>query len=219
MTSMLSRQFLGLGLGLPNTSRSVFARSIGQRYASAMRTDIHIPKMWSSNIGVSALAKGPRKTFPYLMTAVGVTGIAFGITDTIAPLILTIHCDSVPAQLPQFPQGDPPTSSVNYYELSFGTVCGVCAGIFIKKGAKLVAFFLGGGFVLLQYLSSTSLVRVDWTRMAQRFENLFCTKDALGQPKAPTIGSVWRSIVNFLTADFQPRASFIAGLALGLRVG
>jgi FUN14 domain-containing protein 1 len=39
---------------------------------------------------------------------------------------------------------------VNLYELTFGTVTGICAGVFIKKGAKMVAFFLGGVFVLLQ---------------------------------------------------------------------
>ena len=44
----------------------------------------------------------------------------------------------------------PPQSSVNMYELTFGTVCGVCAGIFVKKGAKALAFFFGGVFVLLQ---------------------------------------------------------------------
>ena len=44
----------------------------------------------------------------------------------------------------------PPTSTVNIYELSFGTVCGVCAGVFIKKGAKAIAFILGGIFMMLQ---------------------------------------------------------------------
>jgi hypothetical protein len=29
-------------------------------------------------------------------------------------------------------------------------MAGICAGIFIKKGAKAVAWFLGGIFVLLQ---------------------------------------------------------------------
>ena len=44
----------------------------------------------------------------------------------------------------------PPASSLNLYELTFGSVCGICAGVFIKKGAKFVAFILGGTFVLLQ---------------------------------------------------------------------
>jgi len=47
----------------------------------------------------------------------------------------------------------PPSSALNLYELTFGSVCGICAGIFIKKGAKFVAFMLGGTFVLLQVTS------------------------------------------------------------------
>lgn len=31
-------------------------------------------------------------------------------------------------------------------------MCGICAGVFIKKGAKFVAFILGGTFVLLQVI-------------------------------------------------------------------
>lgn len=42
------------------------------------------------------------------------------------------------------------------FELSFGAVCGICAGVFVKKGVKLLAFFLGGVFVLLQVSSSLS---------------------------------------------------------------
>lgn len=45
---------------------------------------------------------------------------------------------------------DMPKSDVNVYNLGFGTVCGICSGIFIKKGAKFIAFLLGGGFILLQ---------------------------------------------------------------------
>ncbi|KDQ60724.1 hypothetical protein JAAARDRAFT_124374 [Jaapia argillacea MUCL 33604] len=114
----------------------------------------------------------------------------------------------------------PPTSSLNLVELSFGTVCGICAGVFVKKGAKMLAFCFGGVFVLLQYFSSISIVRVDWTRMGSRFENLFYTTDAVtGARRPPSVASLWRWLVDFLTADFQPRASFIAGFALGLRVG
>ncbi|KAF9792691.1 FUN14 family-domain-containing protein [Thelephora terrestris] len=112
----------------------------------------------------------------------------------------------------------PPASSLDFYELTFGSVCGICAGVFIKKGAKLVAFLLGGTFVLLQYLGSASIIRVDWSRAASRFENLFYRTEN-GVRRAPSIGSLWTWLVNFLAADFQPRATFTAGLLLGLRVG
>ena len=120
----------------------------------------------------------------------------------------------------------------------FRSVCGICAGVFVKKGAKFVAFLLGGTFVLLQvistlethplrpksdsytaqYLGSLSIVRVDWSRAASRFENLFYRTEG-GVRRPPTIGSIWNWLVSFLAADFQPRASFVAGLALGLRIG
>ena len=57
-----------------------------------------------------------------------------------------------PGSLPPLPEGAP-RSSVNLYELSFGTVAGICAGVFIKKGAKALAFTFGGIFVLLQVCS------------------------------------------------------------------
>ena len=51
----------------------------------------------------------------------------------------------VPAGLPP-----PPQSSVDKYGLTFGTVCGICAGVFVKRGAKALAFVFGGIFVMLQ---------------------------------------------------------------------
>ena len=48
------------------------------------------------------------------------------------------------------PLPPPPESAVSMYELTFGTVCGICAGVFVKKGAKTLAFVFGGIFVLLQ---------------------------------------------------------------------
>lgn len=55
--------------------------------------------------------------------------------------------------------------------------------------------------------------------MATKFENMFHTTDTIGVKKPPTVVSLWSWLVNFLTADFQPRASFLAGLVLGLRIG
>lgn len=119
-----------------------------------------------------------------------------------------------PSGLPPLPE-----SNVNYYQLTFGTVCGICAGVFVKKGAKALAFVFGGIFVLLQYLGQQSLVRVDWGSAAKRFENLFYTTDAAGTKHPPNVGSLFRWITDFLTANFQQRASFVAGFVLGLRIG
>lgn len=51
--------------------------------------------------------------------------------------------------------GQAPESMLNVYQLTFGTVCGICTGVFLKKGLRAIAFLLGGVFVLMQV--STSL--------------------------------------------------------------
>ncbi|KAH0827078.1 FUN14 family-domain-containing protein [Lanmaoa asiatica] len=162
-----------------------------------------------------AVLRHARRSLPWLLAATGIAGAALGISSLTSPS--TLHYVQPPQASPSLPP--PPKSSVNVYELTFGTVCGICAGVFVKKSARMVAFFLGGLFVVLQYLGSLSLVKVDWVRMGSRFENLFYTTDVVGNKKPPTVRSIWKWIVDFLTADFQPRASFVAGLALGLRVG
>lgn len=46
---------------------------------------------------------------------------------------------------------DPPVESIlSIGQLSFGAVCGISAGVFVKKGLKALAFALGGIYVLLQ---------------------------------------------------------------------
>ena len=71
----------------------------------------------------------------------------------------------------------------------------------------------------LQYFNSMSLIRVDWVKVSRRFENLFYTVQENGQRKPPSLHSLWNWLIDFLTADFQPRATFVAGLLLGLRIG
>ncbi|KAJ6630689.1 FUN14 family-domain-containing protein [Mycena sp. CBHHK59/15] len=162
-----------------------------------------------------------------LLSAIGAVGLGLGLSTLLTP---PIHCEGSPPPAAPRPLPDedpmppqpppPPPSSVSVYELSFGTIAGICAGVFIKKGAKAVAFFLGGVFVLLQYFGSFGLLKVDWQKMGTRFQSLFYTRDPkTGATAPPTIYSLWTWLVDFLCADFQPRASFLAGLALGLRIG
>ncbi|KAF9500963.1 hypothetical protein BDN71DRAFT_1501731 [Pleurotus eryngii] len=172
---------------------------------------------------------GPGRRLSFY-NAFSVAAVGLGLATIAMP---TVYCDvsdneKTQRQAADSPRADqpksslppPPSSAINVYELTFGSVCGLCAGIFLKKGAKAVAFAFGGVFVLLQYFASISLVRVDWVKMGSRFENLFHRTDPVtGVRKAPSIVSLWAWLVDFLTADFQPRASFIAGLALGLRIG
>ncbi|KAJ7582897.1 FUN14 family-domain-containing protein [Mycena floridula] len=174
----------------------------------------------------SALSRPSQALFP-VGRFVGIAGLGLGIS------LLSkgrTYCDPSPLREPPaaasrpaspVPEKIPPplASSVSVYELSFGTVAGFCAGVFIKKGLKTVAFILGGVFVMLQYLGHTSILRVDWSKMATRFENAVSTTDASGHRQTPTVVTAWNWLVNFLVADFPPRATFLAGLVLGLRVG
>ena len=52
--------------------------------------------------------------------------------------------------------GQAPESMLNVYQLTFGTVCGICTGVFLKKGLRAIAFLLGGVFVLMQASPLTS---------------------------------------------------------------
>ncbi|PWN21883.1 hypothetical protein BCV69DRAFT_311590 [Microstroma glucosiphilum] len=116
-----------------------------------------------------------------------------------------------------------PESIVNVYQLSFGVVCGVCAGVFIKKGLKFIAFLLGGGFILLQYLNSQKLVSVNWGGISKRYDGLVGSVAGPGEKvkgwQGSTAGRIYTRFEDFLTANFQERASLLAGLALGLRLG
>ena len=77
-------------------------------------------------------------------------GLGLTLAYSLAPT-RTLHCDAAIARQPEFGGGNPPAQSIlSVYELGFGTVCGICTGVFVKKGLRAIAFVLGGLFVLLQ---------------------------------------------------------------------
>ncbi|KAI0273681.1 FUN14 family-domain-containing protein [Gloeopeniophorella convolvens] len=203
--------------------RTVFHRGFVQANRSALRPPF--PTLWAASPRSLHHAAARRMPATLAWATAGVAGMGLGLS--LCANLQTLNCEPSPQSPPKGARGlpsdadlpAPPKSSVNFYELSFGTVCGICAGVFVKKGAKALAFLFGGVFVLLQYLGSASIVKVDWAKAGTRFENLFYTQEANGVRRPSTVSSLWRWLVDFLTADFQPRASFIAGFALGLRIG
>ena len=76
--------------------------------------------------------------------------LAFSLTCLAYPIRANPSTDDLPTQ-----------SILSPYQLSFGAICGVCAGIFVKKGAKFVAFTFGAVYVLMQVspVSSASPAR------------------------------------------------------------
>ncbi|BEI82114.1 hypothetical protein CcaverHIS002_0212740 [Cutaneotrichosporon cavernicola] len=150
-----------------------------------------------------------RKNNSTLLYSIGLGLAGFALTTR------TVRCDGTnikparagPAELP-IPQtaADPPAESiVSLPTLTFGALTGICAG--------LVAFLLGGVFVLLQYLQSKRYVTVDWNAVSKSYDGTFANTDENGQ-----VGLL-NGFIDFLTANFQQRATFVAGFLLGLRVG
>ncbi|TXT10739.1 hypothetical protein VHUM_02244 [Vanrija humicola] len=128
------------------------------------------------------------------------------------------YVNPTPAE-PRVADEPPVESIVSVGQLSFGVVCGISAGVFVKKGLKALAFALGGIYVLLQYFSSKKWVSVDWSAVEKSYDGKVGTVGPDGKVTYPSVKQVYNSLVDFLTANFQQRATFLAGFVLGLRVG
>ncbi|WFD20672.1 hypothetical protein MCAP1_002923 [Malassezia caprae] len=196
------------------------------RGASSMRASIpsmarafHPPR---PTISVPRVSTNVRNTWSLGLMAGGSVLAGGAIAWTTKP----VECD---AAVPEPPLPKPGSkaeakSIVNVYQLTFGTICGICAGVFIKKGLKLIAVILGAAYVLLQYLASKRLVNINWKSMSSSYGQ---EMERLAGPLDPTksrfqqmpLVRIWNRLVEFLTSDFQERATFIAGLVLGLRLG
>ncbi|KAM0753473.1 hypothetical protein T439DRAFT_285038 [Meredithblackwellia eburnea MCA 4105] len=135
---------------------------------------------------------------------------------TDRPYATNTTVNVVPAQREPTPL--PPAESIlNWTELSFGTVSGICVGVFVKKGLKAIAFALGGVFVLMQYFSSRSFITINWKALTTSYDS-FITRNAGPSGTNRAVG-LWSSFIDFITADVQGRATFVAGILLGLRIG
>lgn len=106
---------------------------------------------------VARAARPAQRNNSTLMYSIGLGLAGFALTTKAA------RCDAMPgapvappAAVPRAMEAEhvqeqiEAKSIVSLPTLTFGAVCGICAGVFVKKGFKLVAFFLGGVFVLLQ---------------------------------------------------------------------
>ncbi|GHJ84439.1 hypothetical protein NliqN6_0841 [Naganishia liquefaciens] len=179
----------------------------------------------------SPYAQAAKAGFGRRIAAVGLgAGLGFVGLQSLGLSRQEIRCDSLAAPAPVASgKADAlptePKSILSPYELSLGAICGICAGVFIKKGAKLIAFFLGGVYVLMQYMQSRSFININWSKLSSSYENTFGSLPSTGSSltetkrKLPTVTGVVQWFVDFLTANFQQRASFLAGLGLGLRIG
>lgn len=66
-------------------------------------------------------------------------------------------------------------------------------------------------------MASRSFVKVDWSALGKRYDGI--VDRAAGTGSGNRVARVYNLFTDFLMADFQPRATFLAGFALGLRLG
>lgn len=94
--------------------------------------------------------------------------------------------------------------------LGFGGVAGLAVGYAAKKLTKLLALLLGCVFILLQLAAYEGFVTVNWGAVQGRAEHLWST------PQGLTLADrLW----DILTANLPFGSGFVAGFALGLKLG
>ena len=68
-------------------------------------------------------------------------------------------------------------------------------------------------------MSSRSLVTIHWSSIESTWDSLLGRHTPAGYTKSNRVMGIGARAVDFLTADVQSRATFLAGLALGMRLG
>ena len=92
-------------------------------------------------------------------------------------------------------------------QLGVGGVAGLCSGYALKKMGKVVAFIIGLAFIGLQLLAYKGIININY--------------DALQQWGSELIGQVGalEGVMTLIIANLPFAASFLVGLAIGLKMG
>lgn len=92
-------------------------------------------------------------------------------------------------------------------QIGIGGVGGFLVGYALKKFAKLVAIFLGLGFVVLQYLAYVGVIAINYGAMKDWALSIVGQASGLG-------GAIYNILANLPFG-----ASFVIGLYLGIKKG
>jgi uncharacterized membrane protein (Fun14 family) len=94
--------------------------------------------------------------------------------------------------------------------LGFGGAAGLAVGYTAKKLTKLLALLLGCTFILVQLAVYEGFVTVNWGTVQGTAEHMWTN------PQGLTLAdSLW----NILTANLPFGSGFVAGFAIGLKLG
>jgi uncharacterized membrane protein (Fun14 family) len=94
--------------------------------------------------------------------------------------------------------------------LGFGGAAGLAVGYTAKKLTKLLAILLGGTFILLQLAAYEGFITVNWGAVQGTAEHMWAN------PQGLTLADrLW----DILTANLPFGGAFVAGFAIGLKLG
>ena len=100
--------------------------------------------------------------------------------------------------------------SASLSSLGFGGVLGAAVGFTAKKTLKIAAIVVGLSFIAVQLLLHFGLLHVDWGAIESASHHAWV--DASGETAAARAWAV-------LSADLPFGTAFVAGFALGFRLG
>jgi uncharacterized membrane protein (Fun14 family) len=92
-------------------------------------------------------------------------------------------------------------------QLGVGGVGGLCVGYALKKVAKIVAFFVGIFFLVIQLLAYRGIISINYGAMVEWANNI------VGR-----IGAA-EGVLTAMIANLPFASSFIVGLGIGLKMG
>ena len=92
-------------------------------------------------------------------------------------------------------------------QLGVGGVAGLCVGFALKKIGKLVAFILGIAFIGLELLAYKGIININYTALSDWANGVFSH-----------VG-VAEGVLTTIIGNLPFAASFLAGLALGIKIG
>jgi uncharacterized membrane protein (Fun14 family) len=93
------------------------------------------------------------------------------------------------------------------YQLGIGGFLGFFAGYAIKKMTKVLAVLIGIGALILIYLGYEGIISINYDKLAEMIERLMGTASQASTVLTPII------------ANLPFAGSFIAGLAVGIKLG
>jgi uncharacterized membrane protein (Fun14 family) len=93
------------------------------------------------------------------------------------------------------------------YQLGIGGFLGFFVGYAIKKMTKILAVLIGIGAIILIYLGYEGIISINYDKLAEMIERLMGTAGQASTVLTPII------------ANLPFAGSFIAGLAVGIKLG